>query len=45
VAEKHGPLDQFLIKTLVPIKIGGVDLSFTNSSLMMVTTVALIGLL
>jgi len=45
LAEKHGPLDQFLIKTLVPIKIGGVDLSFTNSSLMMVTTVALIGLL
>jgi F-type H+-transporting ATPase subunit a len=45
VAEKHGPLEQFLIKPLIPIKIGSVDLSFTNSSLVMVATVVLVGLL
>ena len=36
------PLDQFLIKTIVPIKIGNVDLSFTNSALFMVIAVALV---
>jgi F-type H+-transporting ATPase subunit a len=40
VAEKHGPLDQFRIKPLAEIEIGGLDLSFTNSSLSMVITVA-----
>lgn len=45
MAEKHSPLDQFLIKPLIPIKIGGVDLSFTNSALMMVVAVALVALL
>ncbi len=35
------PLEQFEIKTLVPIEIGGVDISFTNSSLVMTITVAL----
>lgn len=29
------PTDQFLVKTIVPIQIGGIDLSFTNSALMM----------
>lgn len=29
------PLHQFEIKTLVPLKVGGLDLSFTNSSLFM----------
>ncbi len=33
------PLEQFEIKTLVPIDIGGVDASFTNSSLLMVAAV------
>lgn len=37
--EKHGPLDQFTIKPLVNINIGGADLSFTNSSLAMLITV------
>ena len=37
----HGPLAQFEIKEIVPIKIGGLDLSFTNSSLFMVIAVAL----
>ena len=45
MAEKHSPLEQFLIKTLVPIKIGGVDISFTNSALFMVIAVVLVGLL
>jgi F-type H+-transporting ATPase subunit a len=32
------PLDQFLIKTLIPLHIGPYDISFTNSSLFMVFT-------
>ncbi len=35
----HSPLAQFEIKPLIPIHIGGVDISFTNSALMM--TIAL----
>ncbi len=31
--QQHDPLAQFEIKTIVPMQIGGVDLSFTNSSL------------
>ncbi len=33
------PLEQFYIKPIVPIEIGGVDLSFTNSSAWMVAAV------
>ncbi len=36
------PLKQFEIQTLVPIEIGGIDVSFTNSSLFM--TVAIIAI-
>ena len=36
--QQHDPLAQFEIKTIVPMEIGGVDLSFTNSSLFMVLT-------
>lgn len=36
------PLEQFLIKPLIPLNIGGYDISFTNSSLFMVLTTALI---
>ncbi|MEE2722667.1 MAG: F0F1 ATP synthase subunit A [Pseudomonadota bacterium] len=43
--EKHSPLEQFEIKELIPIEIGGNDISFTNSALMMVIAVALIVLL
>lgn len=39
------PLYQFKIKTLVPIHLGGVDLSFTNASLFMLVTTAVICLL
>lgn len=43
--EKHSPLEQFEIKELIPIEIGGNNISFTNSALMMVIAVALIVLL
>ncbi len=33
-----GPLAQFEIKPLIPIKLGGLDLSFTNSALFMTLT-------
>lgn len=35
-----GPIEQFAVKPLVEINIGGVDLSFTNASAYMVLTVA-----
>jgi F-type H+-transporting ATPase subunit a len=37
----ESPLSQFTIERLVPIHIGGLDVSFTNSSLLMVLTVLL----
>jgi F-type H+-transporting ATPase subunit a len=40
----HNPLEQFQIKTLVPLEAGGYDISFTNSSVFMITTVVLITL-
>lgn len=39
MADAHNPLDQFVIQTWVPIKIGGLDASFTNSSAFMLLTV------
>lgn len=33
------PMEQFVIKPIIPIEIGGVDISFTNSSLFMVIAV------
>ena len=38
----HSPLAQFEIIPLVPLRIGGIDISFTNSSLWMVIAVAFI---
>jgi F-type H+-transporting ATPase subunit a len=35
------PIHQFVISSIVPIEIGGLDFSFTNSALFMVVTVAL----
>ncbi len=43
-AEKHSPLQQFEIYPLVSIETGGVDLSFTNSSLFMVIAVGAVSL-
>ena len=42
MAEGHSPLAQFAIEPIAPIHIGGLDASFTNSSLWMVITVAAI---
>jgi F-type H+-transporting ATPase subunit a len=36
----HGPMDQFAVHPIVPLEIGGYDLSFTNASLWMVIVVA-----
>ncbi|MFQ5784040.1 MAG: F0F1 ATP synthase subunit A [Alphaproteobacteria bacterium] len=36
----HSPLSQFEIRTLVPIDLGGLDASFTNSSMFMVAVIA-----
>ncbi|MDF1775341.1 MAG: F0F1 ATP synthase subunit A [Rhizobiaceae bacterium] len=36
----NDPIHQFQISKLIPIDVGGLDLSFTNSSLFMVATVA-----
>lgn len=36
----NDPISQFKIQTLFPIDVGGMDFSFTNSSLFMVVTVA-----
>ncbi len=39
MAEAHNPLAQFEIKALIPIQIGDIDASFTNSSALMVLSV------
>ena len=46
MAAEHGasPLHQFVIERLVPLHIGGLDLSFSNSSLFMAISVAVITL-
>lgn len=44
MAEGHSPLEQFAIKRLVPLDIGGVDASITNSTVFMAIAVALITL-
>lgn len=36
------PVEQFIPKTLIPLEIGGYNVSFTNSALMMVTAVVLV---
>ncbi|MBO6718949.1 MAG: F0F1 ATP synthase subunit A [Rhizobiaceae bacterium] len=40
---KVDPIHQFHINTLIPIEIGGYDVSFTNSSLLMIVTAVLAG--
>ncbi len=42
--EKHSPLEQFEIIPFIHMKAGNVDISFTNSSLSMIITVAVITL-
>ena len=36
------PMEQFTVKPLIPIEIGGYDISFTNSSLFMVLSVLMV---
>jgi F-type H+-transporting ATPase subunit a len=45
LAVEHGPLEQFTIERLIPLHIGSVDISYTNSALMMTIAVFLITLL
>ena len=40
-----GPMEQFVIKPIIPIEVGGVDLSFTNSSLYMLLAVVVSSLI
>ncbi len=46
IAEEHGhsPLEQFAIKRLVPLDIGGIDASITNSAVFMIIAITLITL-
>ena len=44
MAEKHSPLDQFSIHRIFDLKIGEIDVSFTNSSLMMVIILVLLNI-
>jgi F-type H+-transporting ATPase subunit a len=39
VAEAHNPLEQFEITPWIPIQIGGLDVSFTNSSAFMILAI------
>ncbi|SLN33889.1 F0F1 ATP synthase subunit A [Oceanibacterium hippocampi] len=45
MAENHSPLAQFEIKRLIPMEIGGIDVSFTNSALFMVIALGLVSLM
>ena len=42
--EKHSPLEQFEITPYMNFEVGGSNIAFTNSSLAMVITVAIITL-
>jgi F-type H+-transporting ATPase subunit a len=39
MSEKHSPLDQFKIEPIMPMQLGGYDISFTNSTLFMLLTI------
>lgn len=45
MAAEHSPLAQFAIERLVPLRLGPLDISYTNSALMMTIAVALVTLL
>ena len=42
MTEKHSPLDQFTIHRIFEMKIGGIDISLTNSSLMMIAVLIIL---
>ena len=41
----HSPLEQFAIKNIIPLNLGGYDVSFTNATLFMILSVLCITLL
>ena len=45
MAAAHSPITQFEIKALIPLKLGGLDVSFTNSAAMMTLAAVTVGLL
>ncbi len=45
MASEHSPMAQFEIKPLIPLHIGGLDVSFTNSALFMVIALGAVTLL
>jgi len=45
VATQNNPLEQFAIERLVPLHVGHIDISYTNSALLMTIAVGLITLL
>ena len=42
MTEKHSPLDQFTIHRIFEMKIGNIDISLTNSSLMMIVVLVIL---
>ena len=44
MSEKHSPLDQFAIHRIYEMKIGGIDISLTNSSVMMIIVLAILNI-
>lgn len=42
MAVSHSPLEQFVLKPLVPLHIGSLDISYTNAALMMTIVVVLV---
>ncbi len=42
MATEFDPLEQFAIKPIVPIHVGGIDLSYTNSALVMTVAVVVV---
>jgi len=42
LTEKHSPLDQFTIQRIFEMKIGNIDISLTNSSIMMIAVLVIL---
>jgi F-type H+-transporting ATPase subunit a len=42
LTEKHSPLDQFTIQRIFEMKIGNIDISLTNSSIMMIAVLVVL---
>ena len=42
MAGNHSPLEQFTIKRIFDLNIGGIDVSFTNSAAFMIVSIVLI---